>query len=149
VETVTELRKRRIRTSRSSIWRFLDRHEIRLKKACKLPNGSERMWREHADVGSRARHACSTRLVSERSRSDAWLMICLGTERRHLYRHARPMRNKVASIREEGNKTPNSRTSNYFVADPATDGQISVGDLAEQPRIWPHLSTRFVREPHP
>ena len=53
VETVTELRKRRIRTSRSSLWRFLDRHEITLKKkACKLPNGSERMWREHADVGS-------------------------------------------------------------------------------------------------
>jgi len=53
VETVTELRKRRIRTSRSSLWRFLDRHEITLKKkACKPPNGSERMWREHADVGS-------------------------------------------------------------------------------------------------
>ena len=32
VETVTELRKRRIRTSRSSLWRFLDRHEITLKK---------------------------------------------------------------------------------------------------------------------
>ncbi len=32
VETVAELRKRRIRTSRSSLWRFLDRHEITLKK---------------------------------------------------------------------------------------------------------------------
>ncbi len=31
-ETVRELRKRRIRTSRSSLWRFLDRHEITLKK---------------------------------------------------------------------------------------------------------------------
>jgi transposase len=32
VETVAELRKRRIRTSRSSLWRFLDRHNITLKK---------------------------------------------------------------------------------------------------------------------
>src|ERR1700726_4914963 len=48
VETVAELRRRRIRTSRSSLWRFLDRHGITFKKkACKLPNGSERMWREH------------------------------------------------------------------------------------------------------
>jgi transposase len=32
VETVAELRKRRIKTSRSSLWRFLDRHNITLKK---------------------------------------------------------------------------------------------------------------------
>ena len=32
VETVTELRKQRIRTSRSSLWRFLDRHGITFKK---------------------------------------------------------------------------------------------------------------------
>src|ERR1700736_2504207 len=32
VETVAELRKRRIRTSRSSLWRFLNRHNITLKK---------------------------------------------------------------------------------------------------------------------
>jgi transposase len=32
VETVAALRKRRIRTSRSSLWRFLDRHGITLKK---------------------------------------------------------------------------------------------------------------------
>src|SRR5215211_5584260 len=32
METVAELRKRRIRTSRSSLWRFLDRHNITLKK---------------------------------------------------------------------------------------------------------------------
>jgi transposase len=31
-ETVIELRKRRVRTSRSSLWRFLDRHDITLKK---------------------------------------------------------------------------------------------------------------------
>jgi transposase len=32
LETIAELRKRRIRTSRSSLWRFLDRHDITLKK---------------------------------------------------------------------------------------------------------------------
>jgi transposase len=32
VETVTELRKRRIKTSRSALWRFLDRHGVTLKK---------------------------------------------------------------------------------------------------------------------
>ena len=32
VETVVALRKRRIKTSRSSLWRFLDRHKITLKK---------------------------------------------------------------------------------------------------------------------
>src|ERR1700684_4568442 len=32
VETVAELRKRRIRTSRSSLWRFLLRHGITLEK---------------------------------------------------------------------------------------------------------------------
>ena len=32
VETVAELRKRRIRTSRSALWRFLDRHNITFKK---------------------------------------------------------------------------------------------------------------------
>jgi len=52
MESVAALRRRRIRTSRSALWRFLDRHGITLKKkACKLPNGSEQMWRRHADVG--------------------------------------------------------------------------------------------------
>ena len=32
LEIVAELRKRRIKTSRSSLWRFLDRHAITLKK---------------------------------------------------------------------------------------------------------------------
>jgi transposase len=32
LEAVAELRKRRIKTSRSSLWRFLDRHEVTLKK---------------------------------------------------------------------------------------------------------------------
>ena len=52
VETVAELRKRRIKTSRSSLWRFLDRHNITLKKsAAKQPTGSEQMWRERAAAG--------------------------------------------------------------------------------------------------
>jgi len=33
VETLAELRKRRIRTSRSALWRFLDRHNITFKKS--------------------------------------------------------------------------------------------------------------------
>src|SRR5262249_45354830 len=33
VETAAELRKRQIKTSRSSLWRFLDRHNITLKKS--------------------------------------------------------------------------------------------------------------------
>jgi len=53
VETVAELRKQRIRTSRSSLWRFLDRHGVTLKKkACKPRNGSEPMWPARGDVGS-------------------------------------------------------------------------------------------------
>ena len=52
VETVAELRKRRIKTSRSSLWRFLDRDTTsRSKKCCKQPNGSEQMWRERAAAG--------------------------------------------------------------------------------------------------
>jgi transposase len=58
VETVAALRKRRIKTSRSSLWRFLDRHNVTLKKkACKLPSGSAQMWRKRADVGCESK-AC-------------------------------------------------------------------------------------------
>ena len=48
VETVAELRRRRIRTSRSSLWRFLDRHGITLKKSLQAEE------RQRADV-ARAR----------------------------------------------------------------------------------------------
>src|SRR5437016_7424089 len=48
VETAAELRKRRIKTSRSSLWRFLDRHNITLKKALQA------VERQRADV-ARAR----------------------------------------------------------------------------------------------
>jgi hypothetical protein len=48
VEMVAELRKRRIRTSRSSLWRFLDRHDIYLKKILQAAE------RQRADV-ARAR----------------------------------------------------------------------------------------------
>ena len=48
VETVTELRKQRIRTSRSSLWRFLDRHGITFKKSLQAAE------RQRADV-ARAR----------------------------------------------------------------------------------------------
>ena len=48
VETVAELRKQRIRTSRSSLWRFLDRHGLTLKKSLQAAE------RQRADV-ARAR----------------------------------------------------------------------------------------------
>jgi len=48
VETVGELRKRRIKTSRSSLWRFLDRHNITVKKSLQAAE------RRRADV-ARAR----------------------------------------------------------------------------------------------
>jgi transposase len=52
VETVAELRKRRIKTSRSSLWRFSrpTQHHSQ-KKPCKQPNGSEQMWRGRAAGG--------------------------------------------------------------------------------------------------
>ena len=51
-ETAAELRRQRIRTSRSSLSRFFHRHDITFKKkACKLPSESEQMWLERADVG--------------------------------------------------------------------------------------------------
>jgi transposase len=43
VETVAELRKRRIKTSRSALWRFFQRHNVTQKKACKRPSGNEQM----------------------------------------------------------------------------------------------------------
>jgi transposase len=58
VETVAELRKRRIKTSRSSLWRFLDRHNITLKK--KPASGRTTASRRGASapaLDTRARHA--------------------------------------------------------------------------------------------
>jgi transposase len=58
LETVAELRKRRIRTSRSSLWRFLDRHGITLKKkpaSCRTAAG--RCGPSAPTLDTRARHA--------------------------------------------------------------------------------------------
>ena len=58
VETVAELRKRRIWTSRSSLWRFLDRHNITLKKkpaSCRT--AASRRGARAPTLDSRARHA--------------------------------------------------------------------------------------------
>ena len=58
VETVAELRKRRIKTSRSSLWRFLDRHNITLKKkpaSCRT--AASRCGARTPTLDSRARHA--------------------------------------------------------------------------------------------
>jgi transposase len=57
-ETLAELRKRGIRTSRSALSRFYDRHDITFKKkACKPPNGSEQTWPARGDAGCESK-AC-------------------------------------------------------------------------------------------
>jgi transposase len=58
METIAELRKRRIRTSRSSLWRFLDRHNITLKKkpaSCRT--ATSRCGSSAPALDPRARHA--------------------------------------------------------------------------------------------
>lgn len=58
VETVAELRRRRIRTSRSSLWRFLDRHGITLKKKpASRRTAASRCGPSAPTLDSRARHA--------------------------------------------------------------------------------------------
>ena len=58
VETVATLRKRRIKTSRSSLWRFLDRHNITLKKKPASGRTAKSRCRASAPVlDARARHA--------------------------------------------------------------------------------------------
>ena len=58
VETVVELRRRRIRTSRSSLWRFLDRHGITLKKKpASRRTAAGRCGPSAATLDPRARHA--------------------------------------------------------------------------------------------
>jgi transposase len=57
VETVAVLRKRRIKTSRSSLWRFLDRHNITLKKKPASGRAAARRCRARAPtLDARARH---------------------------------------------------------------------------------------------
>jgi len=64
VETVAELRKRRIRTSRSSLWRFLDRHNITLKKSLQAAE------RQRADVVPQGGHERDCLPGSERNVAD-------------------------------------------------------------------------------
>src|SRR5258705_13563518 len=58
VETVAELRKRRIQTSRSSLWRFLVRHGITLKKkSAGCGTGASRCGPRAQTLDPGARHA--------------------------------------------------------------------------------------------
>jgi len=58
VETVAELRRRRIRTSRSSLWRFLGRHGITLKKKpASRGTAASRRGPGSPTLDPRARHA--------------------------------------------------------------------------------------------
>jgi transposase len=57
LETVAELRRRRIRTSRSSLWRFLDRHGITLKKKpASRGTAASRCGASAPTLDARARH---------------------------------------------------------------------------------------------
>ena len=57
-ETVAQLRKRRIQTSRSSLWRFLDRHNITLKKkSASCRTAASRCGASAPTLDTRARHA--------------------------------------------------------------------------------------------
>ena len=57
-ETLAELRKRRIRTSRSALWRFLDRHDITLKKKpASRRTAASRCGASAPRLDSRARYA--------------------------------------------------------------------------------------------
>ena len=58
VETVAELRKRRIKTSRSSLWRFLDRHNVTLKKSpASSRTAASRCGASAPPLDTRARYA--------------------------------------------------------------------------------------------
>ena len=57
-ETLQELSKRRIKTSRSSLWRFLDRHGITLKKSpASSRTAARRCGAGAPPVDTRARYA--------------------------------------------------------------------------------------------
>jgi transposase len=57
-EMLAELRKRRIKTSRSSLWRFLDRHNItRKKKPASGRTAASRCGARTPAVDTRARYA--------------------------------------------------------------------------------------------
>ena len=57
VERVAELRKRRIKTSRSSLWRFLDRHNITSKKKpASRRTGASRRGASPPTLDASARH---------------------------------------------------------------------------------------------
>ncbi len=88
VETVTALRKRRIKTSRSSLWRFLDRHGITLKKRLQAAYGmravvarARRRWIREQGMLDPARlvfideTAVSTNMVRLRGRAPSGIRV--------------------------------------------------------------------------
>jgi transposase len=54
-ETAAELRRHRIRTSRSSLSRFFHRHDITVKKSLQAAERDGQMWFGRADVGSESK----------------------------------------------------------------------------------------------
>jgi hypothetical protein len=50
-ELLAAMHRRRLPGSRSALWRFLDRHDITLKKACAQPSNTELTWRKRVGAG--------------------------------------------------------------------------------------------------
>ena len=78
VETVAALRKRRIKTSRSALWRFLDRHNITLKKTI---SDGVRLWAQKRPRFILWAEGSGRRLFGGRlPRKKTWSMGCCARE---------------------------------------------------------------------
>jgi transposase len=58
-ELLAALRKRQIRSRRSALWRFFERHNITFKKSLRAAERRGRTWLGHAGAGSESK-ACLT-----------------------------------------------------------------------------------------
>ena len=81
-ETVTEVRKRRIRTSRSAVARFFQRHDITFKKkACERKSESEPTWFGRAGAGCASKGCLTPRascLSTKRPSPPIWCGLTVG-----------------------------------------------------------------------
>ena len=86
-ELLAALRKRRIRSSRSALWRFFERHNITFKKkACRQPNGSGRTWLGHAGAGSESKACLTPPIWSLSTRRQSVQTWCGSTAADHVAR---------------------------------------------------------------
>jgi transposase len=82
VETAAVPRRRRVRTSYSSPWRFLDRHDITLKKRCKALNGRAPKSPARGDVGFESKAWIPPAGIYRRDRSLNMVRLRGGSARR-------------------------------------------------------------------